>query len=57
MKLHQLKPLKKRKRKKVGIKAQKICRIKKKEALKRNLSLLRKIKEEGKVKNRLIDKN
>lgn len=57
MKLHQLKPLKKRKRKKVGTKAQKICQIKKKEALKRNLSLQRKIKEEGKVRNRLIDKN
>ena len=53
MKLHQLRLLKKRKRKKAGTKAQKICRIKRKEALKKNQSLLKKIKKERKVRNLL----
>jgi len=57
MRLHLLRPLKKRKRKRVGIKAQKICRIKKKEVLIENQSLLRKIKKEGKVRNNLNDIN
>ena len=54
MKLHQLKPLKKRKRKKVGTKAQKICRIKKKEEPKKNQSLKKKKRKEKKV-NRNIN--
>ncbi len=57
MRLHLLKPLKKRKRKRVRIKAQKICRIKKKEVLIENQSLLKKIKKEGKVRNNLNDMN